>query len=176
MTAAARQRPTVCIIIDTDSTQATSRATTPEADIDRLDWIDDPSNNSISWNKAAPPRTQRPTVCIPDSDNTPWNIHIGEDITNWLDDVGHTTISWHTTWSRAPPTDNNTFNHCTAADNDSHATPPPPLLPPPPTTTVPVVHRPHPSSPRQLDISTFTTQNTHGLRRLPRDADAPQTL
>ena len=24
---------------------------------------------------------------------------------------------------------------------------------------------------RQLDISTFATQNTHGLRRLPRDTD-----
>lgn len=165
MTAAARQRPTVCII-DTDSTQTTSRATTPEADIDQLDWTDDPSNNSISWNKADPPRTQRSTICIPDSDNTPWNIHTGEDINvnDWLDDAGHTTISWHTTRSRGSPIDDDTFDNFTAANNDDHATPPPP---PPPTTTVPVVLHPHPSSPHQLDISTFATQNTHGLCRLP---------
>ena len=33
------------------------------------------------------------------------------------------------------------------------------------------MRHPHPPFPRQLDISTFATQNTHGLRRLPRDTD-----
>jgi len=40
-----------------------------------------------------------------------------------------------------------------------------------PTKAVVATRHPHSSSPRQLDISTFATQNTHGLRRLPQDTD-----
>ncbi len=67
----------------------------------------------------------------------------------------------------APSADDDTFDDFNATDNNDHKTPPPP----PTTTAAAVTHHPHPSSPHQFDISTFATQNTHGLRRLPRDAD-----
>ena len=166
MTAAARRRTTAHIIV-TDSTQTPHHATTQKADADRLDRTDTPSPDDAPRNKTETPRTHRSTVCIPDSDNTPWNTRDGDIINDWLDDTEYPTISWHT--ARSPPTDDDTFNDLTADDNDNHATNPP--SPPPPTTATPAIRRPHPSSPHQLDISAFVTQNAHGLRRLPRDAE-----
>jgi hypothetical protein len=72
-----------------------------------------------------------------------------------------------TTISFAPSADDDTFDDINATDNNDHKTPPPP----PTTTAAAVMHHPHPSSPHQFDISTFATQNTHGLRRLPHDAN-----
>ena len=60
------------------------------------------------------------------------------------------------------------FNDPYIPTNDEHGIPSPS---PQPTKAVAATRHPHSSSPRQLDISTFATQNTHGLRRLPRDTD-----
>ena len=120
--------------------------------------------------------------------------HPGEDITNWTDDIGQ--ISWHdsplitvNTIERTtptidtsdtsndyslhtPPSDDGTFtdfNDPYTPTNGEHERPPPPPQPMPKAAAV--IHHPHPPSPCQLDISTFATQNTHGLCRLPRDTD-----
>jgi hypothetical protein len=114
---------------------------------------------------------------------------LGKDITNWTDDTEQ--LSWHesplitgTPTERTIPTfdtsnDNSSHTPTLGADtftnsydpftptNDKYGTHPPSH----PSTQAPIItHCTHFPSPRQLDISTFATQNTHGLRRLPRDA------
>jgi hypothetical protein len=187
---AARRRNTVCIV-DTDTSPQLPHTTATLATTDRLDWIDDPNNSGTSWNKVDLPQKRQPTVCIPDTDNTPWNNYAGENITDWIDDTDNNKISWNdihsitdnttkgtsttsmnidthdTTISCAPLADDDTFDDFNTTDNNDHETPPPP----PTTTAAAVTHHPHPSYPHQFDISTFATQNTHGLRHLPCDPD-----
>ena len=92
MTAAARQ-DTVCIL-NTNTNPHIPHKTTTLAATDWPDWIDDPNNNNnISWHGPEVPQIKRPTVCIPDIDNTPWSNYTGGDFTDWIDDTGK--ISWH---------------------------------------------------------------------------------
>jgi hypothetical protein len=103
-----------------------------------------------------------------------------EDATN--NDKSHNSSDQHTNAdidtsnnqsSYTPPPDENTFFDPTDSTNSAY-----PYTPtndahdtthdinhPSPQTTKAV------TSLRQLDISTFATQNTHGLRRIPRDTD-----
>jgi hypothetical protein len=190
MTAAAQRRNTVCILDTTDTNPHIPHETTTTTTNGWPDWPDDPNNNGISLYGTIAPQRTRPTVCIPDTDNTPWSNHSGEDITNWTDDTGQ--ISWHDSplirdntierttptidtnndySSHTPPSDDDTFtdfNDPYTPTNGEHEIPSPP---PQPTKAAAVMRHPHPPFPRQLDISTFATQNTHGLRRLPRDTD-----
>ena len=68
----------------------------------------------------------------------------------------------------APLVDDDTFDDFNAPDNNGNDQEAPPL-PSTAAAAAAITHHPHPSSPRQLDISTFATPNTHGLHRLPRD-------
>ena len=74
------------------------------------------------------------------------------------------------TFIHAPLADDDTVDDFNAPNNNDNDQEAPPL---PPTAAAAaaaaITHHPHPSSPRQLDISTFATQKTHGLCRLPRD-------
>ena len=72
MTAAAQQRNTVSCIIDiTDTNTHIPHETPPTTTTDGWpDWHDDPNNNGISWYGTIAPQRTRPTVCIPDTDNT----------------------------------------------------------------------------------------------------------
>ena len=76
--------------------------------------------------------------------------------------------------SGTPPSDDATLPDSTEFSdpyfptNNEHGIPSPSTQP---TKAAAVTRHPHPSSPRQLDISTFATQNTHGLCRLPQDTD-----
>jgi exonuclease III len=184
------ERNIVCIL-DTNTSPLIPHTTATLATTDRLDWIDNPSNSGTSWNKVDLPQKRRPTVCIPDTNNTPWNNYAGENITDWINDADNNKISWNdihsitdnttvgtsttsmninthdTTILCAPLADDDSFDDINATNNNDHETPPPP----PTTTAAAVTHHPHPSFPHQFDISTFSTQNTHGLRRLPRDAN-----
>jgi hypothetical protein len=171
MTAAAQQRNTVSCIIGTTDTNAHIPHETPTTTITDgwPDWHDDPNNNGISWYGTIAPQRTRPTVCIPDTDNTPWSNHPGEDITNWTDDIGQ--ISWHDSplitdntierttptidtsdtsndySSHTPPSDDGTFtdfNDPYTPTNGEHEIPPPP---PQPTKAAAVMHHPHPRPP-----------------------------
>ena len=68
-----------------------------------------------------------------------------------------------------PPTnDDHNINNFSTSIIDNHDTTPPPTQS---TTDQRDRITFHSSFTRQLNISTFVTQNTHGLRRLPRDSD-----
>jgi hypothetical protein len=178
---AAKQRNTICIF-DTDTSLQIPHTLETLATTARPDWIDDPINRGISWNEVEDvPHEKGSTVCIPDTDNSPWNNYAGESITDWIDDTENNKISWHDTHlitdnttaetiPHAPLSDDDTFDVFNALDNnDNNYEAPPP--PPPTAAAAAILHHPHPSSPRQLDISTFATLNTHELPRLPCDAN-----
>ena len=76
MTAAAQQRNTVsCIIDTTDTNTHIPHETPPTTTTDGWpDWHEDPNNSGISWYGTIAPQRTRPTVCIPDTDNTPAKI------------------------------------------------------------------------------------------------------
>ena len=148
MTAVARQ-DTVCIL-NTNTNPHIPHKTTTLADTDWPDWIDNPNNNnSISWHGPAVPQEKRPTVCIPDIDNTPWSNYTGGNVADWIDDTGK--IPWHdsplstdNTTERTTPTvdtrnknslyvplsEDDTFNDFddsyTPTTNNRKAPPPPP--------------------------------------------------
>jgi exonuclease III len=98
-----------------------------------------------------------------------WNdINLITDNTTEGTSTTSMNINTHnTTILCAPSVDDDTFDDFNTTDNNDHETPPPP----PTTTAAAVTHHPHPSSPHQFDISTFATQNTHGLCCLPHDID-----
>ena len=152
--------------------------------------IPDIDTNPRIYHVTATQRT-RQTVCISDTDNTPWRNHSDDVIPNWTDDTEQ--ISWHnsplitddtteqttptldTSNDRSlctPPLDDDTFTDFDdtyyTSTNDDHEIPSPS---PHSTKAASVTCHPHPPFPLQLDISTFATQNTHGLRRCPRDTD-----
>ena len=101
--------------------------------------------------------TTTPTTYTPDIDP-----HLQESFTsnpNWLNDLY--------------PNNNDYLNDSIDTESTEHPPPTATAITPthPPHTTILVTCPPKPSLPRQFDISTFATQNTHGLRRLPRDSD-----
>lgn len=68
-----------------------------------------------------------------------------------------------------PTHDNYDINDLLTPMNDNHNTTLPPPLQPKPNSISYITS--HPPSSCQHDISTFATQNTHGLRPLPRDSE-----
>ncbi len=77
-------------------------------------------------------------------------------IADYTDKPNNNSISWNHL------EDNKSIDDVNSNDNNDQETAP---------TYRTVPHRPTPPPPRQLDISSFSTQNTHGLHQQPCDAD-----
>jgi hypothetical protein len=141
---------------------------------------------------------QRENICIlEDADRTPWKNNSAVEITTRVDDPDNSGLPWHclkrsketelnvdrktskengpavaiADYTNKPNNNSISWNHFendksidevnSSDDNDQETTP----------TNATVPHRPTPLTPHQLDISSFTTQNTHGLSQQPCDAN-----
>jgi hypothetical protein len=57
------------------------------------EYIDEPNNDSISWNKANPNKEKRENVFIPDTDKPPWNNPTTVDPTDWINGLSTNGVS-----------------------------------------------------------------------------------
>jgi exonuclease III len=155
------------------------------------EYIAEPNNDSISWNKANPNAEERENVFIPDTDEPPWNNLTAVDATDWINGLSTNGISQNgadSTVNRTTEKNNKTavknadcndetdnsniFGGWTEDDNSIHTTTQKSDNDQESTitnATVPCHTTPPP--PCQLDISNFTNQTTHRLHQQPCNAD-----
>ncbi len=140
--------------------------------ITATEYIDKPNNNGTSWNKAT---SNAEAVDAMDSINGSSNNGVSQNLADLA--AERTTKENNGTAVEDADRNNETNNDnifwsCTK-DNDSIHTPTQKSDNDQenPITNVTVPRCATPPPPHQLNISIFTTQNTHGLRRRPCDAD-----
>jgi hypothetical protein len=116
-------------------------------------WIYDPDNSGLSWHCL-----ERSKEAESNTDwMTPKENGLAVAIADYINEPDSDSISWNHL------EDNESIDKVNSSDdNDQETTP----------TNATVPHCPTPLPPRQLDISSFTTQNTHGLHQQPCDANS----
>jgi hypothetical protein len=142
----AKQRENICILEDADRTPWMNGSA-----VEITTRINDPDNSGLSWqclerSKEAESNADRRAS----EENRPVVA-----IADYTDKHNNDNISWEHL------EEDKSIDEVNSSDDSDRETTP---------TNATVPHRPTPLPPRQLDISSFTTQNTHGLHQQPCDA------
>jgi hypothetical protein len=135
---AAKQRENICILKDADRIPWKNGSA-----VEITTQIDDPNNSSLPWhclerNKATESNADQ---------RTSKENGAAVAIIDYTNEPNNNNIPWHHLED-----DKNIDGVNSTSDNNQETTP----------TNATVPHHPTPPPPCQLDISSFTTQNTHG--------------